>query len=63
MRQRFHPSAKHLLYRYVTPNFVGHSFRVKDETWCFLPIHRCGFWFNLNYIFLLLCKCSRTLKM
>ena len=21
-------------YRYITPNFVGHSFRVEGETWC-----------------------------
>ena len=32
MQQCFHPSAKHLLYRYITPSFVGHSFRVKGET-------------------------------
>jgi len=35
VQQRFHPSAKHLLYKYITPNFVGHSFRVKGETWYF----------------------------
>jgi len=29
MQQCFHPSAKHLVYRYITPSFVGHSFRVK----------------------------------
>jgi len=33
MQQCFHPSAKHLLYRYVTLNFLGHSFRVEGETW------------------------------
>jgi len=32
MQQRFHPSAKHFLYKYNTPSFVGHSFRVKGET-------------------------------
>jgi len=32
MQQRFHPSAKHLLHKYNTPSFVGHSFRVKGET-------------------------------
>jgi len=42
MQQCFQPSAKHLLYRYITPNFVGHSFRVKGEG-TFLPIHRCAF--------------------
>jgi len=35
MQQCFHPSAKHLLYKYITPSFVGHSFRVKGETWYF----------------------------
>jgi len=28
MQQCFHPSAKHMLCRYIIPNFVGHSFRV-----------------------------------
>jgi len=32
MQQRFHASAKHLLYKYNTPSFVGHSFRVNIET-------------------------------
>jgi len=31
----FSPSAKHLLYSYITPSFVGHSFRVEGETWYF----------------------------
>ena len=31
-QQCFHPSAKHLLYRYITRSFAGHSFRVKGET-------------------------------
>jgi len=35
MQQRFHPSAKHFLYKCITPSFVGHSFRVEGETWCF----------------------------
>jgi len=35
MQQGFHPSAKHLLYRYITPRFVGHSIRVGGETWYF----------------------------
>jgi len=41
MQQRFHPSAKHLPYKYITPSFAGHSFRVKGEIWqaTFLPIH------------------------
>jgi len=44
MQQCFHPSAKHFLYRYVTPSFAGHSFCVNaSETWyLFLPIHRCA---------------------
>ena len=32
MQQRFHTSAKHLLYKCNTPSFVGHSLRVKGET-------------------------------
>jgi len=45
MQQRFHRSAKHFLYayKYITPSFVGHSFRVKSETWYFsanLPLGR-----------------------
>jgi len=43
MQQCFHPSAKRLLYRYVTPSFVGHSFRVESETCYFLSIHPCAF--------------------
>jgi len=35
MQQSFHPSAKHLLYTYITHSFVGHSFRVEGETWYF----------------------------
>jgi len=35
MQQCFHQSAKHLLYRYITSSFVGHSFHVEDETWYF----------------------------
>jgi len=33
LQQCFRSSAKHLLYRYITPSFVGHSFRVEGETW------------------------------
>jgi len=43
MQQRFHPSAKHLLYKYITPIFVGHSFGVKGEIGTFLPIHHRAF--------------------
>jgi len=32
MQQCFHPRAKHLLYRCITPSFVGHSFRIEGET-------------------------------
>jgi len=32
MQQCFHTSAKHLLYKYITPSFVAHTFRVKGET-------------------------------
>jgi len=31
----FSPSAKYLLYRYITPSFVGHSFCVEGESWYF----------------------------
>jgi len=47
---------QHLLYTYITPKFVGHSFPVEGETWYFLPIHHCALWFNLKYIFVSLCK-------
>ena len=60
MPQYFHPGAKYLLYRYITPSFVRHSFRVEGET--FLPIHRCAFWFKSQKYFV--CRCaSRTLRM
>ena len=32
MQQRFHTSAKQLLYKYNTLGFVRHSLRVKGET-------------------------------
>jgi len=35
MQQCFHPSAKHLLYRYVTPSFAGHPFRVSAGETCY----------------------------
>jgi len=35
MQQCFHLSAKHLLYRYIAPSYVGHSFRIEGETWYF----------------------------
>jgi len=35
MQQCFHPSAKHLLYRCIIPNCVGHYFGVEGETWYF----------------------------
>jgi len=57
MQQYFHLSAKYLLYRYITPGFVGHSFRVEGETWYFfcqfIAVH---FDLNLKYIFVSLCK-------
>ena len=39
MQQRFHPSAKHLLYKHNTPSFVGRSFRVKGEI-CTVPFRQ-----------------------
>jgi len=48
MQQCFHPSEKHLLYRYVTSSFAGHFFRVNvGETWYFLLIYLCAFGFCL----------------
>jgi len=47
MQQYFHPSAKHLLYRYITPDFVAHTFHVKGETWCFFANSPLCIWFNL----------------
>jgi len=52
MQQCFHPSAKHLLYRYITPSFVRRSFRVEGETWyffansplCILILSQMYFW-------------------
>jgi len=32
VQQSFHPSAKHLLCRYITRSFVGHSLHGKGET-------------------------------
>jgi len=59
MQQYFHPSAKHLLYRCITPSFVGHSFHIEGGTSSFLPIHRCAFWFSNIF----LCRyASRTLR-
>jgi len=47
MQQCFHPSAKHLLYRYITPSFVGHSFRVKGKTrYFFANSPFCAFLFK-----------------
>jgi len=34
-KQRFHPSGKHFLYKYITHIFVGDSFSVKGEAWHF----------------------------
>jgi len=41
MQQCSHPSANRLLYRYITPNFVGHSSRVEGETWYFFTNSVC----------------------
>ena len=38
-------------------------FLLKVKLGTFLPIHRCAFWLNLKYIFVSLCKYSRTLRM
>jgi len=48
MQQCFHPRAKHLLYRYVTPSFARHSFRVNaGETWYFYQFTVVHFHFCL----------------
>jgi len=57
MQQCFHPSAKHLLYRYVTPIFAGHPFRVSAGETCYFL-----FLFNLKCIFVSLCKYNSRLK-
>jgi len=31
----FSSKCETFVYRYITPNFVGHSFRVKGKTWYF----------------------------
>jgi len=51
MQQRFHPSAKHLLYKYNTPSFVGHSFRVKGETGTVLFCQLTAMHFDLSQIY------------
>jgi len=57
MQQYLRPSAKHLLYRYITLSFVGHSFRVKGETWYFCrQFAAVHFDLKLKYIFVSLCK-------
>jgi len=63
MKQHFHPNAKHLLYKYITPSFVGHSFRVKGETWYFFCQFTIVHFDLISNIFVSLCKYSRTLRM
>ena len=45
MQQRFHPSAKHLLYKYNTPTvaLLDILFVLKVKLGTFLAIHRCAF--------------------
>jgi len=57
MQECFHPSAKHCLYRYITPSYwLDIIFVLKVKLGTFLRIHRCRFSFNLKYIFVSLCK-------
>jgi len=56
MQECFHPSAKHLLYRNITPSIVGLLFVLKVKLGSLLPLHLCAFSFNLKYIFVSLCK-------
>jgi len=39
----FSSKSETLVYKYITPSFVGHSFRVQVKLGTFLPIHRCAF--------------------
>jgi len=62
MQQCFHPSSKYLLCRYITPSFVGHSFRVEGETWYFFCQFTVVHFDFISNIFL--CRyASRTLRM
>jgi len=58
MQECVHTSAKHLLYRYITPTVVllDILFVLKVKFGTFLPIHRFAFSFNFKYIFVSLCK-------
>jgi len=56
MQQCSHPSAKHLLYRYITPIFAAHSFRGKGETWYFFANSPLGILIQSQYIFMSLRK-------
>ena len=59
------PWLRHLC-DFVMPSFAWHSFRaISGETWYYLPIHRCWFWFlfNLKYIFLSLCMYNSKIKL
>jgi len=62
MQQRFHPSAKHLLYKYIAPSFVEHSFYVKGETWHFCANSSLLHFDIISNIFVSLCKYSRTFR-
>ena len=51
-----------LQYRYITPSFVAHSFRVKGETWYFFANSPLGILILISNIFL--CRyASRALRM
>jgi len=63
MQECFHPSAKHLLYKYIAPSFVDILFVLEVKLIAFLPMHRCALSFNLKYILVSLCKYSRTLRL
>jgi len=57
MQQCFHSSAKHLLYRYITPSFLDIRFVLKVKLGTFLPIHHC----DAHCAFCHLCKSKCTI--
>jgi len=64
MQQCFHPSAKHLLYKHVTPSFAVHFFVLMQvKLGKFLHIYHCAFDFCLIPNIFSCRYASRTLRM
>jgi len=58
----FSSKCETFVYRYITPNFVGHSFRVKGKTWYFFCRFTVVHFDLISNIFF--CRyASRTLRM